>query len=117
MPAEQFSAAVRGSAGSPLQTTAVGSIQTDNYEHGDAFEFGGSNYPYTVDPNNLDVIQEIMLSEAGDIDMEIHTVAGDTFPVRLASTVGRWQIWEIDQIVFKDPRNTQSKLYGAVGGE
>lgn len=116
MPAEQFSAPVRGAAGTPLQTTEQGSMQTDNYDHGGAFEFDGTAYPYTVDPVDR-LIQEVMLTDAGDIDMTVETIHGDTFTVRLADTVGRWQIWEIESLTFEDPRGTAAPLYGAWGGE
>jgi len=117
MPSEQFSQAVRGGGGRPIQTTAAGSIQTDNYPSGDGFAFDGSGYPYTVEASDVDAIQDLLLTEAGDIDMEVETIQGETFSVRLADTVGRWQIWEIQKLTFSDPRGTGAPLYGAWGGE
>jgi hypothetical protein len=117
VPSEQFSQAVRGAGARPIATTAAGSIQTDNYPAGDGFEFDGSAYPYTFNADNVDAIQDVMISEAGDVDMEIETIQGDTFTVRLAETVGRWEIWEIQSITFRDPRGTAAALYGAWGGE
>lgn len=117
MPSEQFSQAVRGTGGTPVQTTAAGSIQTDNYPAGDGFEYDGSDYPYSFSATDIDAIQELLFTEAGDIDMEIETVQGDTFSVRLANTVGRWQSWEIQSVTFSDPRGTGAELYGAWGGE
>lgn len=117
MAAEQFSAPVRGSGGPPLSTTAAGSIQTDNYPAGGGFEFDGSSYPYTIEATDVNAIQELMLTEAGDVDMTIETVQGDSFTVRVADTVGRWQIWEIQSVTFSDPRDTSASLFGAWGGE
>lgn len=115
MASEQFSQAVRGSGGTPISTTAIGSIQTDNYEAAGSFADDGTGYPLTVNPP--EVIQELYITDCDNIDMEITTVHGDVFVVRLAAAIGEWQGWEIDKVVFNDPRGTSAPLYGAWAGE
>jgi len=115
MASEQFSQAVRGSGAQPITTSNVGSIQTDNYDSGDSFADDGTGYPLAINPP--EVIQELYLTDAGDVEMDIHTVQGDVFTVRLAATIGEWQGWEIDKVVFRDPRNTTAPIYGAWAGE
>ena len=117
MAAEQFSAPVRGAAGQPLATTTAGSIQTDNYPSGGGFDYDGTAYPYVIEATSVNAIQEVMLTEAGNIEMEVDTVQGENFSVPLKSTVGRWQIWEIQTVTFSDPDGTGAELAGAWGGE
>ena len=116
MASEQFSQAVRGSSGRPISTSESGSMQTDNYEAGDAFDAAGG-YPVTIEATDINAIQEILLFEAGDIDVEIQTIQGQTFTIRLHKTVGEIDTWEIQQATFSDPRGTGAALSGAWGGE
>lgn len=118
MGSEQFSQAVRGSGGRPIQTSAAGSIETDNYDHGDSFEFDGSAYPYTVEPADTDtIIQVAMLTISADVDMVVTTIEGDEFAVRLDGVVGSFSDWEIDALTFEDPRGTGATVAGAWAGE
>jgi len=115
MPSEQFSQAVRGSGAEPIQTNSTGTMQTDNYQHGDAFSDDGTGYPVTINP--AAVIQELILTKTGDIDAEIETIQGDTFQLRIAGTVGSWEGWEIDRVTFRDTRATGADLAGGWAGE
>lgn len=92
-------------------------MQTDNYEAGAGFEFDGSNYPYEITAGSVNAIQEVILSQVGDVDMVIDTVQGDTISLRLDGAYGRYQTWEMETVTFYDPRATGAALYGAWGGE
>jgi hypothetical protein len=114
MGTEQFSQTVRGSGGI-LRTAATGVVETDNYSHGGHFDETGSNYPVTVDP--AETIQELNITSAGDIIAELHTTGGDTIPFPLAGTVGSYEKWELNKVVFKDPNGTQAPIRGGWAGE
>lgn len=106
---------VSGGGGHPIQTTTTGTVQTDNYDYGDAFDYDGSAYPYTIDP--AATIQELVITDAGGIDAEITTEQGDTFTLPLAATVGSWEGWEIDIVTFRDPAGTTARIAGGWAGE
>lgn len=114
MGSEEFSRAVRGSGATPLQTTAAGSLVTDNYETGGSYSI--TSYPHTVDPT--DTIQEILIFETGtDIMMDVTTQQGNTIsdiPLRGASTA--LSCWDADSITFKDPTGSGASTYGAWAG-
>ncbi|RDZ65875.1 hypothetical protein C5B90_05865 [Haloferax sp. Atlit-12N] len=114
MGVDQFSQEVRGSGGT-LATSTQGTVETDNYAHGDGFDFDGSAYPYTLNP--AETIQELVLTKTGNIDMEVTTTGGDTFTIPLAGNVGSFDKWEIDTVTFRDPDATASTLAGGWAGE
>jgi hypothetical protein len=118
-PAPELSRTVTGDRGSAIRTSEDGSIATDNYAYGDGFEHDGAAYPYTIKAANTpaDTLQEIYLTNAGDIDMEITTALGDTFTIRLDGTIGTWSSYEIEEVAFRDPRGTAAPLYGGWAGE
>ncbi|MBV0903917.1 hypothetical protein [Haloarcula salina] len=115
MASEQFSQAVRGSSAEPVNVGQTGSIETNDYDNGDGFQHDGSSYPYSHNPAGT--IQELILTEAGDIDMEVTTVGGDTFSLRLAGSTGVFNRWNIDSVTFRDPRGTAAPVYGGWAGE
>ena len=115
MGAEQFSTPVRGASGDAVSVAASGTIETDNYEHGDAFDFDGSAYPYEINP--AAVIEEIVITTAGDVVAEITTVGGDTVPLALAGGSGAFDKWSTDKITFRDPNGTGSRIAGGWAGE
>lgn len=114
MGVEQFSQTVRGSGGT-LRTAATGVMETDNYSHGGAFDEDGTTYPVEINP--AETIQELTITQAGDVDAEITTTGGDTFALRLHGGVGVWDKWEIDSVTFRDPRGTNATVSGAWAGE
>ncbi|WP_336359052.1 hypothetical protein [Haloarcula sp. CGMCC 1.6347] len=115
MASEQFSQAVRGSSAQPVSVGQTGSLETNDYDNGSGFEHDGTNYPYSENP--AETIHELILTEAGDIDMEITTVGGDTFTVRLSGSTGVFNRWNIDEVTFKDPRGTAAPVFGGWAGE
>lgn len=115
MPSEQFSQAVRGAGAQPLATTTNGTVQTDNYEAGAAYDFDGSAYPYQVNP--AETIQELLVTRSADVVARITTIQGDTFDFELAGTTGSFEGWEIDQIEFQDPNGTAARISGGWAGE
>jgi len=112
---EQFTQAVTGEAGTAIQTAPNGSIQTDNYEEIVSVEDDGSGYPITVDPSF--VIQETAVIELGDVDAEITTASGTTQTVRLHGKPLVLNTVVTEQVVFRDPRNTNAKLTALFIGE
>ncbi|RYJ12748.1 hypothetical protein ELS19_01360 [Halogeometricum borinquense] len=114
MGVEQFSQTVRGTGGT-LSTNATGTVETDNYPNGDGFDYDGSAYPYTLNP--AETIQELIITIAGDVNMEITTTGGDTFSVPLAGGTGAFEKWEIDSVTFRDPAGTTARLGGGWAGE
>lgn len=115
MGSEQFSQAVRGSAGDPVGVSQQGSLETNDYDEGDGFDFDGSAYPYTINPS--EVIHELVITSADNIDAEITTVSGTTFTLPLASSTGAFDRWNIDKVVFKDPNATTARIAGGWAGE
>lgn len=115
MPSEQFSQAVRGSSAEPVGVAQTGSLETNDYDVGAAFDFDGSAYPYSINP--AEVIHELLVTQAGDIDAEITTVGGSTFALRLAGATGTFDRWNIDSVTFRDPRATGAALSGGWAGE
>ncbi|SFR37141.1 hypothetical protein SAMN04487947_0566 [Halogeometricum rufum] len=114
MGVEQFSQTVRGSGGT-LATNATGTMETDNYPNGGAFDEDGTTYPVSLNP--AETIQELIITAAGDVMMEVHTSGGDVFTVPLAGGTGSFDKWEIDKVVFSDPKGTQARLGGGWAGE
>jgi len=115
MGSEQFSQAVRGSSAEPVGVSQVGSLETNDYDHGGGFADDGNNYPVEVNPAR--VISELIVTAAGDIDMEITTVEGEIFTVQLAGSTGVFNRWNINSVVFRDPRSTNARLAGGWAGE
>lgn len=115
MPSEQFSQPVSGGGGTPVATSTAGTVETDNYPNGDAFEDDGSGYPVAVNP--ADTIQELTITTAGDVYARITTTGGDTFDLALAGSIGVWDKWEIDSVEFRDPKGTGARIAGGWAGE
>ena len=113
---EEFSTAVRGSGGRPIQTSAAGSIETDNYDHGDGFDVDG-DYPHTIDPDRI--LQVVVLSVVdGYCELEIETILGDTFTIPIeANTFGSLSDWEIESVTIKDPNDNNPRVAGGWAGE
>lgn len=112
----EFTRAVGGVGSDPVATSQAGAFETDNYEEGGGFDHDGSAYPYTVDPADQ-FIQELTITNAGDVDAVITTVSGTTFTLRLAGSVGVWDKWSIDSVTFEDPRGTGAPISGGWAGE
>lgn len=116
MGSQEFSVPVRGSAGDPISTSASnGSVETNNYDEGGTIDEDGSAYNYTVDPT--ETIQELIITECGNIDAEITTTSGTTFTIPLRGATLALDTVSIDSVVFKDPNGTSAALYGAWVGE
>lgn len=115
MPSEQFSQAVRGSGARPVSVGLNGSIETNDYDYGDAFDHDGSAYPYEINP--AETIQELIITEAGDVVARITTVGGDTFDFRLRGSNGAFNRWNIDKVVLRDPQGTAAPISGGWAGE
>lgn len=115
MGSEQFSQAVRGSDGTPVATSATGTIETDNYDRGIGIDEDGTTYPVEINPPWT--IQIVWFTQIGDVVAEITTDSGDEFEVPLRGGVGVIDWIEIDSLRLTDPRNTQAAVSGAVGGD
>jgi len=97
-----------------IQVSAT--VTTDTYDLGDGFDFDGAGYPYTVDPSPS-TIQELLITEAGDIVAEITTTGGSVFDFSLADKEGAFNSWEIEEVTFKDPKGTTARVAGGWSGE
>lgn len=113
---KEFTYPVGGSGDQPVSMSASGSIETDNYDEGDGFDFDGSAYPYVLNPAGR-MIQEWIITDCGDVDAEIVTKSGTTFTFRLNGITGSFDKWSIDKITFRDPRATAAPLSGAWAGD
>lgn len=115
MASEQFSQAVRGSSAEPVSVGQTGSIETNDYDYGDAFEFDGSAYPYLVDP--AETIHELTVTESADVYARITTNGGNTFDLPLKGGTGTFDRWNIDSVEFVDPNGTGASVAGGWAGE
>lgn len=106
--------AIRRNVRRDVRSVVESVVETNAYVDGQAIDEDGSAYPYTVDPAWS--IQEINLTDVGDVVAEITTVGGSTFDVPLESRIGSYDHWVVDSITFKDPNNTGHALKGAVAG-
>lgn len=115
MGSEQFSQAVRGSSAEPVGVAQTGSLETNDYDYGDAFDFDGSAYPYSINP--AETIHELSITTSGDIIARITTNGGDTFDLPLAGGTGTWDRWNIDSVEFRDPKGKTTRIAGGWAGE
>ncbi len=91
---------VGGSAGEAVQTSAKGSVETDNYPTGGGFSFSGGNLPQTVDPPEN--IEEWVLTKTGtDTTVDVTTEDGTTFTLNLNGTTGAFDKWTVTSLEFK----------------
>jgi len=96
----EFSRTVTGGSGRPVSTSAEGTVETDNYPTGDAFDFSGGELPKTVDP--AATMQEIVITGSGDDTLlEITTTGGATFDLPLNGTLGTFDKWSVDVLTVK----------------
>jgi len=115
MASEQFSQAVRGSGGQPIATSAIGSIDTNDYQAGDAGDEDGSSYPYAINP--AETIKEFAFAIVNaEIAAKITTIGGDVFTVPIASptVVDRW---DIDSVELQDPKGKAARVAWWWAGE
>ncbi len=115
MGSEQFSQAVRGSSGNPVGVSSIGSLETNDYDEGDGFDFDGSAYPYSINP--AETIKELVVTTSGDVVAEITTISGTTFELPLAGGSGSFDRWNIDSVKFRDPNATGERVAGGWAGE
>lgn len=115
MGSEQFSQAVRGSGGQPVATSAIGSLDTNDYPEGDASDEDGTTYPVTINP--AETIKEIGFQIVdGEIAIDVTTVSGTTFTVPVASP-SVYDKWDIDEITLRDPDNNGGRVAWWWAGE
>jgi hypothetical protein len=108
MASEQFSQAVRGSGGQPIQTSNIGSIDTNDYQAGDAGDEDGSAYPYSINP--AETIKEFVFVVVGaEIEATVTTTGGDTFSFPVPSTMG-FDRWDIDSVELSDPNGSNARV-------
>jgi hypothetical protein len=113
MGSEQFSQAVRGSGGQPIQTSAIGSIDTNDYPEGDSGD--GSTYPVTINP--AETIKELAFAIVEtEVSATITTVSGTSFDIPIASPVVVDR-WDIDTVEITDPNGTQPRVAWWWAGE
>jgi hypothetical protein len=115
MGSEQHSTAVRGSSAEPVSVGQTGSIETNDYDHGDGFDFSGDSSPYNINP--AETIAEIIITGSGDVVMDVITIGGDTVPLPLNGGTGSFDRWNVDKIVFRDPNGTNAAVSGGWAGE
>lgn len=91
----EFSRTVTGGTGRPVSTSAEGTVETDNYPTGDAFDLSGGSLPVTIDPPAT--MQEIVITASGDDTvLRITTTGGATFDLPLNGGTGTFDKWSID---------------------
>jgi len=115
MGSEQFSQAVRGSGGQPIATSAIGSIDTNDYPEGDSGDQNGSAYPYLINP--AETIKEFAFAIVdAEISATITTTSGTSFSVPIASptVVDRW---DIDSVELTDPNASGARVAWWWAGE
>lgn len=101
MGSEQFSQAVRGSTGAPLDVSTRDSIETDEY--GDATPVVSSTYPISIDPAFL--IEEILVFTMPS-DKTIDLTLDDGTAVNGIELRGATMVLntlEVDSITINDP--------------
>jgi hypothetical protein len=113
MGSEQFSQAVRGSDGTPVATSATGTIETDNYDRGAGFD--GQAGDIALNPATL--IQELVITILdAEVELEITTASGDVIPLRVAAPA-TFDKWEIDSLSINDPKGTNARVAGGWAGD
>jgi hypothetical protein len=113
MGSEQFSQAVRGSGGQPIQTSAIGSIDTNDYPEGDSGD--GSTFPVIINPP--ETIKELAFAiVSAEVSATITTVSGTTFDIPVASPVVVDR-WDIDEVEITDPNNNTPRVAWWWAGE
>jgi len=117
MGAEQFSTPVRGASGSPISVAQTGTIETDNYSHGDAVSASdASDYPLTVNP--AAVIQELIVTQsAPELTLTVTTTGGDTYEMFAGGTLGARDKTEIDSVEITDPTGSGAAFSAEWAGE
>ena len=115
MGSQQFSTAVRGSAGDPINVSGTGSLETNDYDQGAAFDYDGSAYPYSLNP--AETIDSLIITETGDIVARITTVSEAQFDLPLAGGSGVIDDYNIDTVEFRDPNGTTARIAGGWAGE
>jgi len=114
MGSEQFSQAVRGSSAEPVSVGQTGSIETNDYDNGDAFDGSGADLPLDVNPP--ETIHELIVTRSPDDAVAtITTVSGDTFDLPLAGGTGSFDRWNIDKVVFES--SSGGRISGGWAGE
>jgi len=108
MGSEEFSRAVRGSGSDPVSVSNRGSLDTNDYPEGNAFDDDAGGYPISVNP--AETIKEIGFTVVeSEIGVEIHTTSGTvfTFPLDTNYTFDRW---DVDKYVLKDPNSNTPRV-------
>jgi len=114
---KQFNNTVSGTGGT-LATNTTGTVETDNYANGGDYAAGGdsgTSFPLAVNP--AATMQEITFTAAGNHVVDIHTTGGDVISLRMASSLGVWDKWEVDKLVLRDPDGTGELICGGWAGE
>jgi hypothetical protein len=108
MASEQFSQAVRGSGGQPIATSAIGSIDTNDYGSGGGYDEDGSSYPYSLNP--AETIKELGFQIVdAEILVTITTVEGDVVEIPVASP-STYDRWDIDSVEITDPNGNTPRI-------
>lgn len=112
-----------GGDNGPVQTSAEGVVETDNYSQGGVFNIDPNNadylgYPHTVDPVGF-TIQFCKILETGtDIRADIVTKTGETISnINLRAAGIEEAAIEMDSITFRDPNATGEPTFGYYSGE
>lgn len=117
---KEFTYPVGGAGDSPISTTQTEAFEVDNYDIAEGINFepslAGEAYPVTYDP--AFTIQELILTDVGDVEMEATTVSGDTVSrFMLKSANLAMDTLSLDSVTFKDPNSTGAPIYGLMVGE
>ncbi|ELY69331.1 hypothetical protein [Natrinema versiforme] len=107
MVSEQFSQAVRGSGGDPIDvSSSTGSLETNEY--GSATSASASAYPITVDPAWQ--IEEVMFFALPD-DKEVTATLEDGSSTTFEPKGPDWVLntLEIDVLEITDPENSEGE--------
>jgi hypothetical protein len=115
MGGEELTQAVGGSGGTPIRTNTDGTVETDNYAEGAAFDV--TTYPTSIDPT--ETIQELIITQTGtEITADLTTKTGTVISgLSLRGVTVVLDKVEIDSITFNDPNSTGAPTYGMWVGE
>lgn len=115
MGVEQFTQAVAGRSGSPIETAPNGTIQTDNYGDLEVIDTDGANYP--VSRNPAFTVQEVVVHRSGNVELDVTTVNGVSKTIPLHGSVLTLDTISIDKLTVRDPNATMEPTTVVLIGE
>lgn len=100
-PHEQNEQTVRGSGGT-LSTTTRGTVETDNYAEGGAFDVAATDTPTQIDLGDAVAAQQIVITASdNDTVLSMTLSGGDVVDLPLNGGTGSFDKWECNSITVK----------------